>query len=370
MTTNAPPDPRPSLLDLDRPQLEALLMSWGEPRYRAAQILHWVYRRATLVFEEMSDLPRPLRETLTARLRIAPATVVADQISRDGSTSKVLLRLDDGEQVETVLMRYDPFGGRQARRTVCVSTQAGCAMGCLFCATGAQGYRRQLTVGEVLLQVLTLAQRSLAEGAPLTNVVFMGMGEPFANYDVTSAALTRLTSADGMGLSPRRITVSTVGLIPGIRRLAVDHPQVNLAISLHAPDDDLRRRLVPVPAATVGEIIAAARAYVATTGRRVSFEYVLLSGTNDSPEQARALAQRLHGLTCHVNLIPINPSPGVFGVRPPKRLTLAFQAILQEAEIPATVRVEKGREIAAACGQLRGDRAAADTKKAAVTTTS
>ncbi|MXY80317.1 MAG: 23S rRNA (adenine(2503)-C(2))-methyltransferase RlmN [Chloroflexi bacterium] len=352
------PDTRPSLLDLPPEGLAEIVGELGEPGYRAAQVGRGVYRRFATDFEEMTDLPRALRSRLAKRLRVGAAAVDGEQTSADGSTTKLLLRMDDGELIETVLMRYDPFGQRRARRTVCVSTQAGCAMGCTFCATGAQGFRRQLSAGEILSQVLTMARVAAREGdgAGLTNVVFMGMGEPLASYAATHAALSRLTAADGFGMSPRRVTVSTVGLPAGMRRLAADHPQVNLAVSLHAADEALRRDLVPVPSASLGAIVEAARAHVAATGRRVSGEYVLLAGVNDSAAQAGQLGRLLRGLNCHVNLIPINPSPGVLGERPSRSAVLRFQARLTAAGVPATVRVEKGRDIAAACGQLRGDR--------------
>ena len=350
------PPRQASLLELDQAELSAILAELGAQPYRARQIWRSVHQRFVTDFEAMTDLPASLRAALAQRLRIAPAELVSELSNEDGSTTKSLLRLDDGELVEAVLMRYDPFGRRRARKTVCVSSQAGCAMGCVFCATGAQGYRRQLSAGEMLLQVLQLGAVAEQEASGLTNVVFMGMGEPLANYDALNTALQRLSDPDGFAMSPRRITVSTVGLLPGIQRLGVDHPQVNLAISLHAPDDALRKQLVPVPGASLGELITAAHAHVSATGRRVSFEYVLLAGLNDAPAQARALGVLLRGRNCHVNLIPINPSPGVVGERPSRTATLAFQSALTEAGIGATVRVEKGRDILAACGQLRGDR--------------
>jgi 23S rRNA (adenine2503-C2)-methyltransferase len=362
-STASTPRSLPSFLDMDRPAVDALIRELDQPGYRAKQIWRNVYRRAAIDFETMTDLPQGLRTALADQVRLCPADLIQQQTSTDGSTTKTLLRLDDGELVETVLMRYDPLGERRARKTVCVSTQAGCAMGCVFCATGAQGFRRQLSVNEILLQVLVQASITRAdevatpETFPLTNVVFMGMGEPLANYEATHEALSRLTDADGFGLSPRRITVSTVGLLPGITRLAEDHPQVNLAISLHAPNDGLRAELVPVRGASVYEIVAAARQHVIKTGRRISFEYVLLAGLNDSTALASDLARLLRGINCHVNLIPTNPSPGVVGERPSPAATERFAKVLTDAGIQATVRVEKGHDILAACGQLRGDRA-------------
>ena len=229
-------------------------------------------------------------------------------------------------------------------------------MGCVFCATGLQGLRRQLTVGEIMRQAILARQWSRDEGRELTHVVFMGMGEPLANYSSVSEAIERLTDPDGFGLSPRRITVSTVGIPQNIRRLADDHPHVNLAVSLHAPDQRLRRELVPVPGASIDDIVAAVREHNRRTGGRTTFEYVLLKGVNDSRAHARRLADRIRGIRAHVNLIPLNPSPGVVGDRPSRRAALGFQQALQERGIPTTVRVEQGRDIAAACGQLRGDR--------------
>ena len=355
------PAPAPDLLDLDRAALANLLQELGHPAYRAKQIWRQIYARGTLDPAQMTDLPADLRNSLTAK--IAPQQQPAQtQTSSDGSTTKALLPLADGEMIETVLIRHDPAddpqdgASRTPRRTVCLSTQAGCAMACVFCATGRQGFRRQLDLGEIMRQALLARQWARAEHSDLTHVVFMGMGEPLANYDALSPALDRLQDPDGFALSPRRITVSTVGLVPQIRRLGREHPQVNLAISLHAPDDALRKRLVPVPSAGVDDLVQAAREHSQRTGRRVTFEYVLLAGDNDSPACARRLARLLRGLRCQVNLIPLNPSSGVYGRRPTRRATLGFQQILDHAGIRATVRVEKGLDIAAACGQLRGDR--------------
>ena len=348
------------LLDLDLEGLTALMAELAQPAWRARQVWRQIWQRGVTDPLEMSDLPRALREQLADRGPAAPQALET-QTSEDGSTTKALLPLADGELIETVLIRHDPHARPGAavspttRRTVCLSTQAGCAMGCTFCATGAQGFRRQLSVGEVLAQALLARGWARGEGGELTHVVFMGMGEPLANYDAVSAALARLTDADGFGLSPRRVTVSTVGLPAQIRRLAEDHPQVNLAVSLHAADEALRRQLVPVPPASPQEIVAAAREHSKRTGRRVTFEYVLLAGINDSRPQARALAERIAGIRCQVNLIPFNPSPGVEGRRPGRRATLGFQQALAEQGIAVNVRVEKGRDIAAACGQLRGD---------------
>ena len=337
------------LLDLDRQALGELIQSLGQPAFRARQIWRQLYQRGAIDPMDMTDLPISLRNQLSeaATPERQPLEV---QTSADGSTSKALLPLADGELIETVLIRSKP------RDTVCLSSQAGCAMGCVFCATGLQGLRRQLTVGEIMRQAILARQWSRDEGRELTHVVFMGMGEPLANYANVSQAIDRLTDLDGFGLSPRRITVSTVGIPQNIRRLGDDHPHVSLAVSLHAPDQKLRRELVPVPGASVDDILRAVREHNQQTGGRVTFEYVLLKGVNDSRTHARRLAERIRGIRAHVNLIPLNPSPGVVGTRPSRRTTLGFQQALQERGATATVRVEQGRDISAACGQLRGDR--------------
>ena len=341
------------LLDLDRDELAALVESLGQPRYRSRQIWRQIYQRGVTDPEQMSDLPLELRRQLSEQLDKGGnhnSTPVETQTSADGSTSKALLKLSDDELIETVLIRSQP------RDTVCLSSQAGCAMGCVFCATGLQGLRRQLSVGEIMRQAILARSWARDEGRELTHVVFMGMGEPLANYANVSTAIERLTDADGFAMSPRRITVSTVGIPQNMRRLATDHPNVNLAVSLHAPDPNLRRELVPVPGASVDDILDAVRDHNHQTGGRVTFEYVLLRGVNDSRAHAGRLADRIRGLRAHVNLIPLNPSLGVVGERPTRRTTLSFQQTLQERGIPTTIRVEQGRDIAAACGQLRGDR--------------
>ena len=337
------------LLALDQAALTSLVESFDQPSYRARQLWRQIYQRGVTDPLRMSDLPAALRRRL-AEASFAPAEPLELQTSADGSTSKALLQLSDGELIETVLIRSAP------RDTVCLSSQAGCAMGCVFCATGLQGLRRQLTAGEIMRQAILARSWSREEGRELTHVVFMGMGEPLANYAQVSESVSRLTDPDGFALSPRRITISTVGIPQNIRRLAQDHPRVNLAVSLHAPDPKLRRELVPVPGASLEEILDAVREHNRETGGRVTFEYVLLRGVNDSRAHARRLARRIRGLRAHVNLIPLNPSPGTVGERPSRRSTLSFQEALQDCGVPTTIRVEQGRDIAAACGQLRGDR--------------
>ncbi|MXV81099.1 MAG: 23S rRNA (adenine(2503)-C(2))-methyltransferase RlmN [Chloroflexi bacterium] len=339
------------LLSLDQSELAELVESLGQPAYRARQLWRQMYQRGVTDPNQMSDLPGEMRRRLSEQVEDSQEPLEL-RTSADGSTSKALLRLSDDELIETVLIRSKP------RDTVCLSSQAGCAMGCVFCATGLQGLRRQLTVGEIMRQAILARSWSRAEGRELSHVVFMGMGEPLANYANVSRAIDRLTDPDGFAMSPRRITVSTVGIPQNIRRLAADHPRVNLAVSLHAPTQGLRRELVPVDGASVDDILDAVRAHNRETGGRVTFEYVLLRDLNDSRGHARRLAERIRGLRAHVNLIPLNPSPGVVGERPSRRATLGFQQALQESGVPTTIRVEQGRDIAAACGQLRGDRIA------------
>ncbi len=344
------------------PELTALMRAWNQPAFRARQLYRQLYVRLASAPESMTDLPLALRERLAAETRMGSLELVRLQRADDGLTRKALFALPDGSVVETVLMIYPD------RATVCVSTQAGCAMGCVFCATGKLGLLRNLSSGEIVEQVLWAARElqatasTIATVSSLTNLVFMGMGESFANYERWWAAVERLHDPQGFNMGARNMTVSTVGLVPGIRRLAQEQLPINLAISLHAPDDELRSALMPVnrryPIAT---LLAATRDYISQTNRRVSFEYVLLQGRNDSPQQARMLAEQLWAsatgtgpLLYHINLIPWNPVPGTPLGRSERKRVLDFQQVLQEQNIPCTVRVERGVEIDAACGQLAG----------------
>jgi 23S rRNA (adenine2503-C2)-methyltransferase len=342
------------LLNLNKNELRDFVASLGEPPYRAAQIEHWLYREFATDFDAMTNLPADVRTRLRAVARIGAPRVIAERVSADALTHKVLLKLDDEQTIEAVLMLYPDT----ARRTVCISTQVGCPIGCPFCATGQAGYVRNLTAGEIVAQVLHFARA--IRPSTLTNVVIMGMGEPLMKFDVTWQAIESLTDSARFGLGARRITLSTAGVVPGIERLACERLQINLAISLHAPDDALRNVLVPLNRKyPLREVMRAARAYAEKTHRRVTFEYALMDGVNDSPEQARALARLLRGLLCHVNLIPLNPTSASPYRRSPDARVLAFEKILRHAGIPTTLRVERGIEIAAGCGQLRqGERSA------------
>ncbi len=336
-----------SFFDLSLADLTAHLAAWGEPAYRARQVWQAVYRDLAAAPAEITTLPKPLRERLAAELSFAPLTPAADLRSADGQTRKRLWRLPDGRYIEAVLMGY------ARRRTACISTQAGCAMGCVFCATGQMGFQRHLTVGEIVQQVLGFARELKAQDDHLTNIVVMGMGEPFHNYAGTLGAVDVLTDPGGFNFGARRITISTVGLVPMIRRFADEKRQVNLAISLHAATDDLRAELLPVNKRyPIAEVFDAVRYYAAQTHRRVTFEWALIAGHNDTVEQARAFAALARGLLCHVNVIPLNPTRGYAGQASTRERVAAFTAVLEQFGFPVSVRVRRGLDVDAGCGQL------------------
>ena len=339
---------RPVLLNLSSEELKNLLAGWGEPAYRASQIETWLYQRYAADPTQMTDLPKPLRERLAAESALNPLTPLVAVDSSDGMTQKTLFALPDGREIETVLMRYD------RRETLCVSTQAGCAMDCPFCATGQMGFMRNLLAGEIVAQVLYYADRLHRENKQVTNIVLMGMGEPLANYAGTWAAIRRLNDPHGFNFGARRITLSTVGLPHAIRRLSREPEQINLAVSLHAPTDDLRNKLVPVNRRyPLAMLMQAVRDYINLTHRRVTFEYALMDGLNDNLLQADQLAGLLHSLLSHVNLIPLNPTPNSPWRGSPDERVYAFRDRLEAAGIPTTVRLRRGIDIAAGCGQLR-----------------
>ncbi len=355
------------LLALSLPQLQQWLVERGEAAFRAKQIYQWLYKQLVSDFAAMSNLPQALRQRLTNEATLGPLIVRSEQHSKDDRTRKILLELADGKLIESVLMLYPALGESSARATVCVSSQAGCAYGCTFCATGQMGFDRHLSAGEIVAQVLYFARELraapwTAAGLPgsnaidhITNIVLMGMGEPLHNYDNVLQALRILNSPDGFNLGARHMTVSTVGLVPAIRKLSQEHLQVNLAISLHAPTDELRGQTMPVNRKyPIAELIAACQDYIAATGRQVTFEYVLLSGVNDTPSHAHLLGELLAPLKqfAHVNCIPVNATSA--GYRPPGPDAIrTFRAILQEHNVSNSVRAERGDDIAAACGQLR-----------------
>jgi 23S rRNA (adenine2503-C2)-methyltransferase len=339
-----------TLLDLPLDALRTRLAELGHPPYRAEQIWHAAYRDLAVSYGEMTTLPIRLRAELEKRLPCGRLAPEATQQSPDRRTRKTLLRLDDGEAIETVSMHYDD------RRTVCVSTQVGCALDCRICATGRGGFIRDLSAGEIVGQVLHAAQEFRQEGRRLTNVVYMGMGEPFANYDATLSSIRILNHPRGFNLGARSFTVSTVGIVPGIERFADEGLQVNLAISLHAANDELRDRLLPINRTyPLGPLLRACRDYVSRTNRRITFEVALIDGVNDSPSHAIELAGLLRGLLCHVNLIPFNPVSGLAWKRSSGERVNQFSNVLEKRGIPATIRVSRGVEIQAGCGQLRAE---------------
>ncbi len=334
------------LYSLSFEQLGDLLASWGEPRFRARQLWVWLYERRVDSFAKMTDLPKTLRARLEAEVTLGSLTLETEQGSKDGTIKRVY-RLPDGQLIESVLMPYD-----DDRRTACISTQAGCAMGCVFCATGQMGFARQLTESEIFEQAVFFARELEAQGERLSNVVLMGMGEPFHNYEASLGAIKRLM--DDLGIGARHITVSTVGLVPQIRQFADEGLQVKLAISLHAATDEERSALLPVNKRwNLDELIGACHYYVEKSGRRLTFEWSLIQGKNDTPEQAHALGKLLKGLHCHVNLIPLNPTAGYSGGPSAEGRIKQFVAILSDYGIPATVRVRRGIDINAGCGQLK-----------------
>ncbi|MDX1993667.1 MAG: 23S rRNA (adenine(2503)-C(2))-methyltransferase RlmN [bacterium] len=339
---------RINLYELTREQLTELLKQWGEPRFRAGQVWEWLYDKRVASFDAMTNLPKALRDRLEAETQLGDLQQVAEQSSRDG-TVKRLYKLDDGQLIESVLMPYD-----DDRRTACISTQAGCAMGCVFCATGQMGFARHLQADEIFEQAMRFARDLEAEGERLSNIVLMGMGEPFHNYDQSLKAIQRLM--DDLGIGARHITVSTVGLVPQIRRFAEEGLQVKLAISLHAATDEERSALLPVNKRwPLAELIDACRYYVEKTGRRITFEWALIRGENDTPEQAHALGRLLKGLLCHVNLIPLNPTTGYGGAPSAVEASRGFIDILAQYGVPATIRVRRGIDIDAGCGQLKSN---------------
>lgn len=343
---------RPAISDISDEALGAWLASRSEPAYRLKQIRRHATRTAAYEWGELTDLPTSLRDALRAAYRWSSVAPVHEQASADGETKKVLLQLHDGPRIETVLM---PHHGM--RNSVCISTQAGCPMACAFCATGEMGLIRNLTSGEIVDQVRHWQRELAARGERVSHVVYMGMGEPFNNYEATIASVRELIAPERFGISPRRLTISTCGVVPKIDELAGEGLPINLAVSLHAADDDTRGSIMPINRKWgIDEVLAASARYVMRTKRRVTFEYVLLAEVNDSPAAAHELARRIgrSGRTSdyHVNLIPVNAGPGGFR-RPPIETMERFAAVLVAQGIAATVRISKGQDIAAGCGQLQ-----------------
>ncbi len=332
----------PNLYSFTRAQIVDLLAGWGYSTFHAARVWEMLYKD-----RPRADLRADLQADLALRTIAPMPTAVISLNSSDGLTRKYLLRLPDGETVETVLMYF------KGRATACVSSQVGCAMGCVFCATGQMGFRRHLSAGEIVTQVLFVDDLLRREGSRLRNVVFMGMGEPLHNYDAALTAVSILTDQKGLSLAPKHITISTVGLVPAIRRLADDPQPVMLAISLHGATDAERQALVPLSVRwPLDELIAACHYYIKKRRRRIFFEWALIAGENDTPEQAHALGELLAGMDAHVNLIPLNPTGGYDGTPTDATAVAAFQNILTHYNLPSTVRQRRGIDIAAGCGQL------------------
>ena len=349
-----------SFTELTSTQSSELIVAMGEPAYRAKQLAKWVYRNMALEYQEMTDLPIAFRQKLSDKIKLHSLKPVKLITGEDG-TVKVLFSLADGKTVESALMFYDADRGGE-RHTVCVSTQVGCAVGCPFCATGQQGFEHNLTPGEIIDQVLYFAHylhekengSGNKQSKHISNVVFMGMGEPLANYSNLWQAIEMLNSPEGFGLGARNMVISTAGLVPQIKQLAKEKLQVGLAVSLHASDNALRDKLVPINRKyPLEQLMVACHEYNRSAGRRLSFEYTLFSGINDSVRQAHALAELIQGLKCHVNLIPANVTPDLSFQPPPRKIILAFEEELKRCRVNVTLRERRGQDINAGCGQLR-----------------
>ncbi len=358
MPVPAPTAPRP-LHDLPRAELEGVLVADGLSATHARTLWRALHFGLAAELADRDEFLPPLRRWVAAHVGVGrrfstefPAEA-ADIASGDGLTRKFLLRLADGQTIETVVM------GFKGRHTACLSTQAGCAMGCVFCATGQMGFVRHLRPGEIVTQVrhAQVALRNAGQEG-LRNLVLMGMGEPLHNYDHVMTALEIITDRSGLNLGPSKITISTVGVVPGILRLAAERRPYHLAVSLHGATEEERSALVPASRRwPLAELMDACRTYIAQTGRRIFFEWTLIAGQNDSPAQAERLGKLLHGLAAHVNLIPLNPTGGFAGTATQLDAAKAFQQVLQAAGFPSTIRQRRGIDVAAGCGQLRAEKA-------------
>ncbi|NLM20614.1 MAG: 23S rRNA (adenine(2503)-C(2))-methyltransferase RlmN [Peptococcaceae bacterium] len=334
-------------------ELSELCLSNGLSKFRGKQIFQWVQQKAIADWEEISNISQADKERISKFLSLRPATLIREQKSKDG-TRKFLFELADGERIETVLMGYEKDKSRD-RQTICVSTQVGCPVGCLFCATGMEGFKRNLTIGEITGQVLDVLRILKKENSEfrITNIVFMGMGEPLLNYDAVLKAISILNSHDGQNIGLRKMTVSTSGVVPKIIQLAKDSPQVGLAISLHSSRDEVRDKLIPINKKyPLASLMAACRTYTQLTNRRVTFEFAL-NNANTNRLEAQGLVKLLKGIMAHVNLIPVNPVQRSGVCRPTRGEMLMFKKILEDAKIAVSFREEKGLDIDAACGQLR-----------------
>jgi len=337
-----------NLYDLSYDSLQSMLSSWGHSHFFADKIWRYLYVKRIGSLDQIDDLRDDILLSLKEKTRLETPSLISMQESADGLTSKYLLSLEDDEQIECVLMQYD------GRSTACISSQVGCAMGCVFCATGQMGFGRNLSSGEIVSQVVYLLRRGDEQGETIRNIVFMGMGEPLHNYSATMEAIETLTNDRGLAIGPRYVTVSTIGLPAAIRRLADEPKRVNLAVSLHGATEDERRALVPITSRwPLGEVISACKEYSGRSKRRVFFEWALIAGINDSVDQAKALGRLLQGMDCHVNLIPVNLTKGYRALPSDDETARMFQFELSKFNIPSTVRQKRGIDILAGCGQLR-----------------
>ncbi|KOY83645.1 ribosomal RNA large subunit methyltransferase N [Lysinibacillus macroides] len=350
------PNLKESIYSLQPHQLEEWLKENGEKPFRAAQIFDWLYNKRVKTFEEMSNLSKGLRDKLAANFALTTLSTIIQQESKDG-TIKFLFQLQDGYSIETVLMRHD-YGN-----SVCVTTQVGCRIGCTFCASTLGGLKRHLLAGEIVEQVVKVQQTLDELGERVSHIVIMGIGEPFDNYDAMMNFLKVINHEKGLNIGARHITVSTSGIVPKIYQFADEQLQINFAVSLHAPNQEARQKLMPIARAyKLDELMEAVRYYTKKTGRRVSFEYGLMSGENDSVEIAEELSALIKGIKCHVNLIPVNYVPERDYVRTARSQIFAFEKTLKKNGINVTIRREQGADIAAACGQLRAQERAEETR--------
>ena len=352
----------PLIYDFDFPELAARVKSWGEPKFRGQQVWDGLYKNLWTKPDEFTNLSKSLRTKMGELLTFDVLKPITIQESKDGDTQKTLFELYDGRRIETVIMHYErppsPTSSSEEekpkiRNTVCISTQVGCGMGCKFCATGQMGFKRQLSSGEIVAQVIYAARELQDRGEILTNVVVMGMGEPFHNYDATLEALARLNDENGFNFGARRFTISTVGLVPMIWKFADEGLQYNLAISLHASEDELRSSMLPInDKYPINKLLEACRYYVGKTNRKITFEWALIEGVNDTPEQAHILARKLKGLMCHINAIPLNTTRNYHGRPASRARAKIFKETLQDNGVSCTIREHRGIDIQAGCGQL------------------
>lgn len=338
---------KPFIYDYTLEQLQQWMLDNGEPSFRGGQLFDWLYVKRVSSFDEMSNLSKQLRQKLAEQFAFVTLNEITRFESKDG-TIKFLFGLHDNHAIETVIMRHN-YGN-----SICVTTQVGCRIGCTFCASTLGGLKRNLTAGEIVAQVVTAQQMLDATGERVSSIVIMGSGEPFENYDATMAFLRIMIHDKGLNIGQRHITVSTSGIVPSMYKFAEENTQINLAISIHAPNDALRSKLMPVNRRyPFADVIEACRDYIAKTGRRITFEYALIGEVNDRPEHAEELGEVLKDMLCHVNLIPVNHVPERKYVRTPREDIFEFQRILERKGVNVTIRREQGHDIAAACGQLR-----------------